>query len=53
MVRKSAAISRRFAIASFVYRPCLKAFLLPFGWITLPRMPDRCRSSSLVVNRLS
>src|SRR6266567_4920414 len=31
MVRRSDAISRRRAIASAVYRPCLNAFLLPFG----------------------
>ncbi len=29
----SAATSRRLAIASAVYRPCLKALLLPFGAI--------------------
>ena len=31
MVRRSDAISRRHAIASAVYRPCLNAFLLPLG----------------------
>jgi hypothetical protein len=31
MFRKSAAISRRLAVASIVWRPCLKAFLFPLG----------------------
>jgi hypothetical protein len=31
IARRSAATSRLRAIASPLYRPCLKAFLLPFG----------------------